>query len=667
MSGKNEASRSPDGPAPASRRRNSLSRAVSYVRQSLPGLPGRRASRAAARLLIATQTSRDKEVARERLEDACNACSVEALQEAIRYAGEKDLDTDEMYSDAYMKAVVKLAKEERKQEARTRLADACEKGKKAGLQEAIGAAKEEGLTSEDLIVAENLLESVERKLAAMGELKKAYLGILKSSDHGSDAFQAKLNAFKVSLGQAGNAGFDAAQLTLRLDAPRWLFVGNPGAGKSTLMNCKAKEIMFKSNLSSGRGVTFQLDIDMDEDWNVYFDTPGLADVALRKEAAESISRALGKGGKFRVIIVVLQQQGRVRPEDRTTMKLILDAIPEIGTQYTVVVNQCGIGAMKKFEENGEFRKTFLSYLFQGMPNPTDRVFFLPTVTVMDGAEDQIMPLPEHFSKFLDEAPYVELKPGQAKEVNSDTYDDALTKIAELKEQSEEEKQHILKQVEDAKKANDAMAKRAEEEKDRLEKQVAEARKAAEVERAKALKAQEEYQKKEKKEKEEFQRQVKHQQEELEKERRKLMEDEAKNRQKLQEEARIKMEAALKKHQSDKAAADKAKEELARQFAEEKQKLQGMYIEKVREAEEDAKRKERAMKDEYDKSVRQANLELERQIRPAATGAVAAPAAAGASGAAIAAMIGMGAGAICGGPAGAAAGSALGSWIGGLFG
>ena len=76
-----------------------------------------------------------------------------------------------------------------------------------------------------------------------------------------------------------------------------LFIGNPGAGKSTLANCIAKRVLFKSGISFGSGKTKKLD-KTEHEGIEYLDTPGLADINIRQSAATAITKALKQSGLF---------------------------------------------------------------------------------------------------------------------------------------------------------------------------------------------------------------------------------------------------------------------------------------------------------------------------------------------------------------------------------
>ena len=78
-----------------------------------------------------------------------------------------------------------------------------------------------------------------------------------------------------------------------------IVIGNPGAGKSTILNGLAGEVLFKSGVSIGEGLTYKLD-ERTNDKGTFFDTPGLADDTHREAAGEAISTALRRGGNLRV-------------------------------------------------------------------------------------------------------------------------------------------------------------------------------------------------------------------------------------------------------------------------------------------------------------------------------------------------------------------------------
>ena len=136
-----------------------------------------------------------------------------------------------------------------------------------------------------------------------------------------------------------------------------LFIGNPGAGKSTLLNGLAGTDLFKSGQSYGQGLTFQLDQKVHNGIK-YMDTPGLADKKLRENAGKAISAALKAGGKYRIVFFVRLESGRPVNEDITTMKLVLDAAPEIGQNYGVIVPKITSGTAKGLLNNENWGRVY---------------------------------------------------------------------------------------------------------------------------------------------------------------------------------------------------------------------------------------------------------------------------------------------------------------------
>ena len=75
-----------------------------------------------------------------------------------------------------------------------------------------------------------------------------------------------------------------------------LFIGNPGAGKSTLANCIAERVLFKSGIFCGSGKTDKLD-KKEANGIMYLDTPALANIKNQQAGANAITEALKQNGK----------------------------------------------------------------------------------------------------------------------------------------------------------------------------------------------------------------------------------------------------------------------------------------------------------------------------------------------------------------------------------
>ena len=155
----------------------------------------------------------------------------------------------------------------------------------------------------------------------------------------------------------------------------------------------AGESFFKSGLSIGTGLTSRLDEGSNKN-GVFLDTPGLADEKLRTVAGKAICQALKKDGHYQILFFATEINGRVLQQDTTTIKLILEAAPDIGEDYGIIINMLSKGVMKKIKENRNFKEDFMNILFAGITEnrrcPYNRILFLGNLQELEDEDDVLV-------------------------------------------------------------------------------------------------------------------------------------------------------------------------------------------------------------------------------------------------------------------------------------
>ncbi|KAG6941834.1 hypothetical protein JG688_00018451 [Phytophthora aleatoria] len=163
----------------------------------------------------------------------------------------------------------------------------------------------------------------------------------------------------------------------------YLFIGNPGTGKSTLVNCLVGEHALDTGISYGTGMTkdFQQITHQDA---VYMDTPGLADRQIERRAADAITTALRQTGSYKIFFIVRLQYGRVQSEDLATIETVLDSIDMKDIPFAI-----------KEEEFFE-----VITLINSSKYKTPYITFIPTLECLDEKDNQCVKLPTDVETFL---------------------------------------------------------------------------------------------------------------------------------------------------------------------------------------------------------------------------------------------------------------------------
>lgn len=178
----------------------------------------------------------------------------------------------------------------------------------------------------------------------------------------------------------------------------------------------------KSGLSFGSGLTRNVQWKAIGDSGWVGDTPGLNDKENRAAAIEEITKALKTGQRhLKLVFLVTLQTGKVRAEDVTTIKLILDSLPG-DIKYGIIVNQVTPKVFEKIHnpEDNASQLIAASLTVKGTPS-MQFIHHYRKISRLEDAKDEVRQPTSDLLDFIEDLHANYINPENVKDVQADEY------------------------------------------------------------------------------------------------------------------------------------------------------------------------------------------------------------------------------------------------------
>ncbi|ACE06406.1 hypothetical protein Aasi_1060 [Candidatus Amoebophilus asiaticus 5a2] len=414
-----------------------------------------------------------------------------------------------------------------------------------------------------------------------------------------------------------------------------IFCGNPGVGKSALCNSIFQEAKFPSGTSRGQGLTTHHQTHMYKN-RLYIDTPGLEDINMREQAAAEIEQALKKGGNYKMVFVIVLDDGRLRQADLNAINIICDAI-KTPFEYGLVINKSmqetidiiieegGLGPylitlhkqpfqtiMLTREERMAAKANVYFEVNENRRKLLDLINNLPASNIQLGKidirnfEEKIQQMEEKYIKAM----------AKLKAQHKQEREEQEVRITKEREEHEAQVKHQGEEYEAKVKEIQAQMQEQQQVADaRIEKDRRETENRIRQIQQESEKKQQEAEAKRKNEQEERDSQIKSLQEKIE-EKQQIAKAKRKQEKEEQEAQIKKMQEEMEKQRTEEAENKKERKEDKKKQKKEKKKLK-TKIKKIRQAAKEKRRKEKEKeKEENDAQIKRLQEQLEERQRAA---------------------------------------------------
>lgn len=222
------------------------------------------------------------------------------------------------------------------------------------------------------------------------------------------------------------------------EPPYVVFLGNPGAGKSTILNTLTETETFPSGPSIGGGLTKTCQLFPTPSCTLC-DTPGLDDPASRTSAAATLSTLFSSATAVKLIFVITLEGTTVRAGDIATVHTIItalhDADTRVGSKFTICVNKCSVDNYALLQTPA--RRAHVAASFQCLGHEPS-VYALPCVPhVSDALNARLSGYERRLHELIAATPLVYLTPGRAVKLDRKAFPLLLRQLQSKVEERED--------------------------------------------------------------------------------------------------------------------------------------------------------------------------------------------------------------------------------------
>lgn len=213
-----------------------------------------------------------------------------------------------------------------------------------------------------------------------------------------------------------------------------LFLGNPGTGKSSIINSLLQEEVVKSGLSAGGGLTKQFQ-RVSKNGLDFIDTPGLSDSTMEEEAALEIEKALNLNGHYAIFFVISAKDGRIDMADCKSINRIMKSINVKDKPFHILINRISRRVRTEIFDNQQNYNLFLERLRDGLEVHCSSVQLIDYDEELDNQEKAFLSLEPRLIQFiLRDATKVFIPSQSTRRIETDT---------SIKKQARENQQALL--------------------------------------------------------------------------------------------------------------------------------------------------------------------------------------------------------------------------------